>query len=197
MFIRRNGLAALFGALVSLASITSASAFCGTIRASANALSDEDALRTANNIGLAEVRRLNQEYGANNVRYQAAKSNCKGANRSTCVITQQYCVTIPKTGPDLCPGDSVRNKQGKCVKEDEEPVQANRCSAGRLFSLSAQICHCPDNKPVWTGSSCISSKPVSGPSNDLIIQRCNLLDRECKKGIKGSCRALDEYCSRG
>jgi hypothetical protein len=188
-----SALAALF---ISCAAVTSASAFCGTIRASANELSEQDALRTANAKGLVEVRRLNQQYGASNVKYQPAKSSCRGTNRSTCVITQDYCVTIAKTGPDNCPGDSVRNKQGRCVKEDE-PVRANPCSGGRLFSLSAQICHCPDNNPVWTGSRCISSRPASGPTNRQIIQRCNLLDQECKKGITGACRALPAYCDRG
>lgn len=174
----------------------SAQAFCGTIRASGSGLSDEDALKRANNIGLAEVRSLNQQYGAANVAYQPAKHNCTGASHSTCVITQQYCVSIPKTGPDLCPGDSRRNKQGKCV-HDGDPVVANPCSGGRLFSLSAKICHCPDNRPVWTGSACISSRPVDGVTKSQIIQRCNLLDRECKKGIRGSCSALQAYCDRG
>jgi hypothetical protein len=189
-------IAAAFGLLVCLATATSASAYCGTISAAGTGLSDADALKAANDKGLIEVRQLNQQYGAANVKYQPAKHSCKGANRSTCVITQQYCVTIPKTGPDLCPGDSVRNKRGQCVKEDE-PLRANPCSNGRLFSLSAQICHCPSDRPVWTGSTCISSRPVSGPTNQQIIDRCNLLDRECKKGITGSCNALKAYCERG
>jgi hypothetical protein len=195
MNLRRAILAALFGVLFAAAAAAPAAAFCGTIRASASGLSDQDALQKANAIGLVEVRKLTQQYG-NNVKYQPAKHNCRGASHSTCTITQQYCVSIPKTGPDLCPGDSVRNKQGRCVKEDE-PVVANPCSGGRLFSLSAQICHCPDNRPVWTGSRCISSQPVDGVSNNQIIQRCNLLDNECKKGITGSCRALRAYCERG
>jgi len=187
---------AIFGLFLCCATPTSASAFCGTISATGSGLSDADALKAANAIGLIEVRKLNKEYGAANVKYQPAKHNCRGASHSTCAITQKYCVTIPKTGPDLCPGDSVRNKKGQCVKEDE-PVRANPCSNGRLFSLSAQICHCPSDRPVWTGSSCISSRPVNGPTNKQIIDRCNLLDRECKKGITGSCKALKAYCERG
>lgn len=196
MSLRRTVLTAVFGLLVSVTTIASASAFCGTIRAGASDSSAGDALRKANTIGLVEVRRLNQKYGANNVKYQPAKNTCKGVVRSTCVITQQYCVTIPKAGPDLCPGDSVRNKQGKCVKEDE-PVRANPCSGGRLFSQSKEICHCPDDRPVWTGSACISSKPVGGPTNSQIIQRCTLLDQECKRGISGACKGHKAYCDRG
>lgn len=196
MSLRRAVLAAMFGLLVGVSNVTTASAFCATIRATASGPSNEDALRKANTIGLADVRQLAKQYG-NNVKYQPAQQKCIGANRVSCTITQAYCVSIPKTGPDLCPGDSVRNKQGKCVKDSDDPVVANPCSAGRIFSLSAQICHCPDIRPVWTGQSCISSSPVSGPTNGQIIQRCSLLDQECKKGITGSCRALKSYCDRG
>lgn len=119
-------LTAIFGALVSVTNIASASAFCGTIRATGNALSDEDALKAANSIGLAEVRRLNQQYGANNVKYQTAKSNCKGANRSTCVITQDYCVTA-KAARDGEEGGKVRG----CPPGTVPVPETDNCVAAR------------------------------------------------------------------
>jgi hypothetical protein len=128
--------------------------------------------------------------------YQAAKTGCTSGTRVVCTVMQPYCVTNTQTVQDTCPGDSVRNKQGKCVKEDE-PVQANRCSGGRLLSQSRQVCHCPDSAPVWTGQQCISSKPVAGPTNSQIQQRCRLLAQECKSDLQGACRALREYCDRG
>ncbi|MEO0799635.1 MAG: hypothetical protein AAFY53_10575 [Pseudomonadota bacterium] len=96
-----------------------------------------------------------------------------------------------------CPGDSVRNRKGQCVKEDEPPVVRNRCSGGRLFSQSRRICHCPESRPVWTGSRCISARPTGGATNQQIIRRCKRLNRECQRGLRGACRALSQYCDRG
>jgi uncharacterized protein YecT (DUF1311 family) len=98
---------------------------------------------------------------------------------------------------DDCLGDSVLNARGECVKEDE-PARANPCSGGRLFSQSREICHCPENLPIWTGSRCIGADPVAGPTNQQIIERCQRLDTECRQyDLRGACRALSRYCDRG
>jgi VHL beta domain len=84
-------------------------------------------------------------------------------------------ITTTAVARDTCPGDSVRDKRGQCVKEDE-PVRANPCSGGRLYSLSRRVCHCPENLPVWTGRQCIVAKTVSGPvpsSNRPATRSCS------------------------
>lgn len=198
MTLRRLALTALFGLVLAWSGATTASAFCGVLRYSASALSDQDATKAANALGLVEVRKLNQRYG-NRVKYDPASVKCSGASHVRCTITQRYCVADARNGApkdDDCPGDSVRDKSGKCVKE-YEPVRANPCSGGRLYSLSRKVCHCPENLPVWTGQRCISAKPVSGPTNKEIVERCLLLEAQCKSKIPGTCSALQQYCERG
>jgi len=185
----------IFGFGLASVSATTASAFCGTLTRTASGASQGEALTRANNSGLIAVRQLNQQHGKR-IKYETATSNCTGKNPVRCTITQGYCVSKNPVAVDTCPGDSVRNKNGKCVKEDE-PVQASPCSGGRLYSLSRKICHCPYDSPVWTGQRCISGKAVSGHSNSQIIQRCRLLAQECKQDLQGACRALKTYCDRG
>jgi hypothetical protein len=98
---------------------------------------------------------------------------------------------------DDCPGDSVRDRRGRCVKEEDDPVPANPCTAGRLFSQSLEICHCPELSPVWTGRRCVPANVDDGASNNQIIERCNRLNTECEGGLRGACRALRTYCDRG
>ncbi len=185
--------------LLVLASVTAnaANAFCSVLRYDGAGSSSREAIRSANNKGLVEVGQLNKRYG-NRVNYKPAAVSCKSGIRVICTITQRYCV--PDSGStgvrDTCPGDSVRNKRGQCVKE-YEPVPVNPCSGGRIYSQSRKTCSCPDYSPVWTGQSCISSKPTAGPTNQEIIQRCNRLQNECGRGVQGSCRAVRQYCDRG
>lgn len=72
---------------------TGASAFCGTVQASATAPNQGQALSKANSIGLKETNDLDRKYG-NKVKYQQAKSHCKQINFGavSCKITQQFCV---------------------------------------------------------------------------------------------------------
>lgn len=183
-----------------LAFASDAAAFCDVLRYSANGSSERQALNRANRRGLVEVGQINRRYG-NRVRYQPARWRCRDRGSGVrCTITQRYCVNARRRGGrgerDTCPGDSVRNSRGQCVKEDET-VRANPCSGGRLFSQSREICHCPENRPVWTGRRCISARPTSGVSNRQIIQRCIRLQRECRTGLRGACRGLQSYCDRG
>jgi hypothetical protein len=70
-----------------------ASAFCGTVQASATGASESQALSKANSIGLKETGDLDRKYG-NRVKYQQAKTNCSLTNSGavSCKITQQFCV---------------------------------------------------------------------------------------------------------
>jgi len=80
----------MFLSLVSLSE--SAFAFCGVLQASASGYSRDEALSKANNKGLVEVRRLEGNYGSNNVHYQTATSSCRDGGRVTCFISQRFCV---------------------------------------------------------------------------------------------------------
>jgi hypothetical protein len=124
---------------------------------------------------------------------EAEPENCpRGTERDR----RGRCVEVARD--DGCPGDSVRDRRGRCVKEDEGPAQAGPCSGGRLFSQSAEICHCPELTPIWTGQRCIRANVNDGASNNQIIQRCRRLEQECQTGVlRGACRALRTYCDRG
>jgi hypothetical protein len=217
---------------------STASAFCSTYQQTLTGFSRPDVVLRLNDLQSREVRRLRQRHG--DVDLDAVDISCSGSNPVRCTLTQGYCVANsspevddcpgdsvrdrrgrcvkeaePETCPrgtvldrrgrcvrevqdDDCPGDSVRDRRGRCVKEDEPPPQANPCSGGRLFSQSLEICHCPEQSPVWTGQRCVRANINDGASNNQIIQRCRRLEQECQTGVlRGACRALRTYCDRG
>ncbi len=79
-------------------------AFCGVIKKTATGKSQAAATEKANNKGLVEVRKLENNYGSNNVTYKPAKLTCVGGGSSKtldgkvvnfpmeCTITQSFCV---------------------------------------------------------------------------------------------------------
>ena len=88
----------------SIALSSASFAFCGVIKKTATGKSEAAATTKANNAGLVEVRKLEQNYGASNINYKPAKLTCVGGGSSTsttgkveyfpvdCTITQKFCV---------------------------------------------------------------------------------------------------------
>lgn len=162
----RTLLAALFLFCFASFYTTSAFAFCGTIRATADALSDQDALKSANNVGLAKVRQLDAQYGSR-VKYQPAKSNCvptSGGNRSQCTITQTYCVA------------DARPSWPKCGKN--EVVASNdagcRCKPG--FEKFMGACEPHSISRPWTTPLCKSTKLACSNGSQ---KACNQIESRC------------------
>ncbi len=161
---RRTFLTMVFGLLLASLYTTSALAFCGTIRASAGGLSDEDALKKANALGLVKVRQLDQQYGGR-VTYQPAKHDCKGASHSTCVITQTYCVA-----------DGSRPVWPKCGKNEViAPNDGCKCKPG--FDRFMGKCEPKSIAQPWTTQACKSTKLACSQGSQSacrnIESRCN------------------------
>ena len=178
---------------------TSVFALCAEYSQQGLGSSRQEASQIASNKNQREIRQLRQRYG-NRIEFDSAQVSCSGSNPVRCLVIQSYCVAEARGGgaaDDDCPGDSVRDRRGRCVKEEDDPVQANPCSAGRLFSQSLEICHCPEQSPIWTGRRCVRANVDDGASNNQIIERCNRLNSECEGGLRGACRALRTYCDRG
>jgi hypothetical protein len=71
---------------------SAASAFCGTVQASAAGATREEAISVANSKGLRETRRLDSNYGGA-VQYNPANVNCQPRYAGvSCSITQKFCV---------------------------------------------------------------------------------------------------------
>lgn len=102
--------------------------------------------------------------------------------------------------------------------------ETSRCSGGRYFSRARRTCICPRSRPVWDGRRCLKNDPCPGdsvmtasgqcfkeneppprrparprpnPTNQQIIQNCNLLNIACASGIKAACKKMQTYCDRG
>ncbi len=66
-------------------------AFCGTVTASGQGETRQQAITATNNKGLRETKKLDRNYKGR-VKYQPAKLNCKeGQFTWNCRITQQFC----------------------------------------------------------------------------------------------------------
>lgn len=202
--------------LFMLLNISAASAFCSRLEQSYEGASRPNLVLRLNDWQAREISRLRRKYGRLDL--GDASITCAGTRPENCTFIQDYCAAdnpvetndcprgttrdqrgrcVQNVQEDDCPGDSVRDRRGRCVKEDEPPPQANPCSAGRLFSQSLEICHCPEQTPIWTGQRCIRANVNDGASNNQIIQRCTRLQDECEGGLRGACRALRTYCDRG
>jgi hypothetical protein len=90
----RNAIVAsalVFTSVVSLPE--KAFALCGTVSASGQGWSRQDAVNSANNKGLRETNRLDRNYGGK-VNYQTANLNCWQSQFGSgwnCRITQKFC----------------------------------------------------------------------------------------------------------
>ena len=100
-----------------------ASAFCGTVQASATGKNESEALSNANNIGLRETRDLDAKYG-NKVKYQQAKTACTLTNSGavSCKITQAFCVNEGNAGGNQVDPNSVQCQkwQQKCNNGNQD-----------------------------------------------------------------------------
>lgn len=68
-----------------------ANAYCDLLIYTGQGLSDEDALKAANDKGLVRVHKLDAKYGKR-VKYEKATWKCSGGDHVTCTITQKYCI---------------------------------------------------------------------------------------------------------
>jgi hypothetical protein len=66
-------------------------ALCGTVSASGQGETRQQAINAANNKGLKETNKLDRNYGGN-VNYQPASVSCsEGRFKWNCKITQKFC----------------------------------------------------------------------------------------------------------
>lgn len=78
---------------------SAAFAFCGTVQASAQGDTREEAISRANNKGLRETNRLDSNYGGK-VHYENARVNCQESHVAVfCNISQRFCVDGDQSRP--------------------------------------------------------------------------------------------------
>lgn len=82
-----------------------------------------------------------------------------------------------------CPGDSVLNARGQCVKENEPPRQQNTF-----------VPDCPGGQGRNAQGQCVRAV---NPQNEAIKLQCNLHTIACAAGNKSSCSKAASLCDRG
>ena len=65
---------------------------------------------------------------------------------------------------------------------------------------------CPGDSVMTASGQCVKEneppprrpvRPRRNPTNQEIIQNCNLLNIACASGIKAACKKMQTYCDRG
>lgn len=83
-----------------------------------------------------------------------------------------------------CPGDSVLNSRGQCVKENEPPPQQQ----------NTFVPDCPGDQRRNAQGRCV---PALNPQNEAIKLQCGVLQVACAAGNKSSCKKMASFCDRG